>query len=117
MMLQEIRFRCINTSCIERLTYDQILLGTHELDQCTHMMFECQGCNISMERYKLLRHEAVECLNPTARCRYCKTVMRLTLLSDHEKNCSARQLVKVEYANDSAVTANLQEHLMKRQKT
>lgn len=42
--LQQIRFRCQNRQCTYQLTYDELILGTHELDDCKFIKLICEGC-------------------------------------------------------------------------
>lgn len=45
-LLAEVRFRCNNNRCSYQLTYDELLLGTHELDDCAFMQVICEGCGM-----------------------------------------------------------------------
>ena len=44
--LNQIRFKCNNAKCTYQLTYDELLLGTHELDDCNFMNIVCEGCGM-----------------------------------------------------------------------
>jgi hypothetical protein len=28
------------------MTYDELILGTHELDECNYIRVECEGCGL-----------------------------------------------------------------------
>lgn len=104
------RFKCNNFRCIYRLSYDEILLGTHELDECAYIRIECEGCGQRISKHEQIRHDAVECSNPSAKCRYCKQIFHLKQLAEHDRLCSARGTVKLEYqANEQAANADVPE--------
>ena len=44
--MNQIRFKCNNIRCTYQLTYDELLLGTHELDDCSYMCIVCEGCGL-----------------------------------------------------------------------
>ena len=70
--LNMIRFRCNNTRCTYQLTYDELLLGTHELDDCNFMNIVCEGCGIRIFKQDQIRHESIECSNPISKCGFCQ---------------------------------------------
>lgn len=45
-LLSDVRFKCNNARCQYELTYDELLLGTHELDECQFMHVVCEGCGM-----------------------------------------------------------------------
>lgn len=95
--LTQIRFKCNNLRCDYALTYDELLLGTHELDECKFMQVICEGCGIRIIKQQQIRHESVECDNPLGKCGFCKRVFSLQDMIAHMRDCNQRQVVKIEY--------------------
>lgn len=48
--LSQVRFKCNNFSCSYQLTYDELILGTHELDDCMFMKIVCEGCGVKIHK-------------------------------------------------------------------
>ena len=48
--LGQIRFKCNNNKCGYQLTYEELILGTHELDDCLHMKIACDGCGMKISK-------------------------------------------------------------------
>ena len=69
--LNDIRFKCNNGKCQYPLTYDELILGTHELDECNFMCVMCEGCGLRIYKQEQIRHEAMDCRNPLAKCHFC----------------------------------------------
>jgi len=65
-MLINVRFKCNNTGCKHELTYDELILGTHELDECMFMKIICENCGAKIPKWDKLRHDALDCSNPMA---------------------------------------------------
>lgn len=106
--LTSVRFKCNNVRCQYQLTYDELVLGTHELDDCSFIKIVCEGCGAKITKQEQIRHDAVDCSNPHAKCKYCKTVFHLKQLIEHERNCEMKSLVKLEYnQNEEAALNNL----------
>lgn len=107
------RFKCNNVRCSYQLTYDELVLGTHELDDCSYIKIQCEGCGSKITKQEQIRHDAIECSNPSAKCKYCKKIFHLKQLVDHEKLCEQKSLVKLEYnQNEEAAINNLMEEEM-----
>ncbi|CDW87308.1 UNKNOWN [Stylonychia lemnae] len=70
--LQQIRFNCQNRNCLYQLTYDELLRGTHELEECNYIRVMCEGCGVRIFKQEQLKHESVECEVP-------KTKQNMTL--------------------------------------
>jgi hypothetical protein len=83
--------------CDYQLTYDELLLGTHELDECLYMQVVCEGCGIRIVKQQQIKHESIECEKPLGKCTFCKRVKPLKEMSEHMKTCQSRVLIKVEY--------------------
>ena len=66
-----------------QLTYDELILGTHELDDCQYMKIVCEGCATKITKNDQIRHDAIECSNPHSKCKFCKTVYHLKDLIKH----------------------------------
>ena len=49
--LNHVRFKCNNPGCKYELTYDELILGTHELDECMFMKIVCEGCGAKIPKY------------------------------------------------------------------
>ena len=96
--LQDVRFKCNNLYCNYKLSYDEILLGTHELEQCDFLKIKCEGCGKEISKHELIKHDAFECPNPMARCRYSGKVVRLKDLLATEE--IAKRSIKMEYIPD-----------------
>lgn len=90
--LNQIRFKCNNAKCTHQLTYDELILGTHELDTCPYLVIVCEGCGQRIFKQDQIKHEAVECRNPLARF-------------GHLREHSHRPDVKIEYVNNPLVHA------------
>jgi len=101
--LNQVRFKCNNNLCQYQLTYDELILGTHELDDCMFMKVVCEGCGTKITKYDQIRHDAVDCPNPHAKCKYCKNVHHLKELIEHERTCEQRSIVKLEYQNNEDI--------------
>ena len=79
-LLSDIRFKCNNARCQYELTYDELLLGTHELDECAFMHVVCEGCGMRIVKQEQIKHEATECANPLGKCGFCKRVFPLNAM-------------------------------------
>ncbi|CDW85664.1 traf-type zinc finger family protein [Stylonychia lemnae] len=95
--LQQIRFRCQNRQCHYSLTYEELILGTHELDDCKFIKIICEGCGARIMKQDQLKHETVECPNPQSKCRFCQKMMSLKEVISHQKDCNMRVQIKIEY--------------------
>ena len=98
--LHEIRFKCNNQKCTYQLTYDELILGTHELDDCNFMCVICEGCGLKIHKQDQIKHESIDCTNPLAKCQFCSKIFGLGDMTAHLKSCSQRRIVKVEYSSD-----------------
>lgn len=83
--------------CQYQLTYDELILGTHELDECNFMCVVCEGCSQRIYKQEQIKHESLECSNPLAKCHFCTRIFNLREMSTHMRSCSKRSIVKVEY--------------------
>eukprot|EP00347_Sterkiella_histriomuscorum_P015132 403358202 len=97
--LQQVRFNCQNRHCLHQLTYDELLLGTHELDECNYIRVMCEGCGMRIFKQEQLKHESVDCENPLTKCRFCQQLIHLREILYHTKCCPQRAIVKLEYEN------------------
>ncbi len=99
--LGHVRFKCNNNKCDYQLTYEELLLGTHELDDCSYMQVVCEGCGLRIIKQQYIKHESVECENPLGKCAFCKKVFALKDMNYHIRTCTERVRVKVEYGASS----------------
>jgi len=93
-------------NCQYQLTYDELILGTHELDDCMFMKIVCEGCGQKISKNDQIRHDTIECSNPHAKCKFCKQITHIHELVKHQANCEKRAFVKLEY-NDPDQGAGL----------
>ena len=104
--LNQIRFKCNNQRCVYQLTYDELLLGTHELDDCNFMTIVCEGCGTRIYKQDQIRHESIECANPIGKCAWCQRIFGMAELLTHRRECGQRSIVKVEYVNRAEAAMN-----------
>lgn len=103
--LNQVRFKCNSARCTYHLTYDELLLGTHELDDCDFMNIICEGCGVRIFKQDRIRHESVECANPIGKCAFCQRIFGMSEMLVHRRECGQRSVVKVEYVNNPEAAA------------
>jgi uncharacterized Fe-S cluster-containing protein len=85
-----VRFKCNNTRCDYQLTYEELLLGTHELDECQFLQVVCEGCGTRIIKQEQIKHESLDCEKPLGKCSFCHEIYSLREMQNHIKSCSLR---------------------------
>jgi hypothetical protein len=98
--MDQIRFRCTSKDCHHHLTYEELILGTHELDDCQYIKITCEGCGEKFQKKEKLKHDSFECKNPCTKCQFCSQIIPIVEESQHRTSCLSRNLIKVEYQED-----------------
>lgn len=88
--LQLILFKCKYRECGHRLTYVELLLGTHEEADCGYMRVLCDGCGANIYRKDWIRHGAIECTDPKCRCPQCQDLVSLKDEAAHREKCGLK---------------------------
>lgn len=75
--LEQIKFRCANKNCHYQMSYDELILGTHELDECNFIRIICEGCGSRILKQEQIKHESLECKSPSTKCRFCSQIIKI----------------------------------------
>jgi hypothetical protein len=65
----------------------------------------CEGCGVRIIKKEQIKHDSLECEKPLGRCGFCKQVFCLKEMSEHMRLCQLRNVVKVEYDNNTTSPA------------
>lgn len=70
------------------------------MDECNFMCVVCEGCGLRIYKQEQIKHESVDCRNPLAKCHFCERIFSLREMNNHQRSCSKRSIVKVEYVQN-----------------